>query len=144
MLIAFVSSAFGISSLPWFDVSHSEQEGAWLKVDLLCKQLDQAGGNAAVGHPALCLPTSKSSQYRAESPIFWYFIITVNIATYVSSGTSQMPHFLGFLTVSRCWKAASLKLSIFIFFRASCLILTLITQLLIWGRAMVTFRALGT
>lgn len=74
---------------------------------------------------------SKSSQYRAEmlpgkgtgnagtTPIFWYFVIMVNIATYVSSGRSKMSRFLvqGFLTVSWCWKAASLKVSFFFFFQ---------------------------
>ena len=59
-------------------------------------------------------PPGEFSPYRAEmlegkgtgragvTFIFWYFIIMVNTARYVDSGTSKMFHFLvqGFLTVS--------------------------------------------
>lgn len=49
-------------------------------------------------------------------------------------------------SISWCWKAESFELSLFsfLFFRTSCLILTLITQLLISRRAIATFRAMGT
>lgn len=53
VLIAFVSSASGISSLLlMFDTQNRREPGSgWT-----CR-LHQAGGSAAMGHPALCFPT---------------------------------------------------------------------------------------
>lgn len=90
ILIVFVNSGFGISSLllMFHTQNRREPESRWT---CCASRLHQAGGNAAMGHQPFASPPSKSSQYRAETLpgkgagnasmtlMFWHFIITINI-----------------------------------------------------------------